>query len=134
MHKIFKESSKKSGVTGKIIIELLERRLDNVIFRVGFAPSRSVARQLVGHGHILVNGKKVTIPSFSAKIGDKFTIRPQSKDHIEFKDLAANLKKYNPPVWLSVDPEKIEGAMISLPVDTDFPFDINMVVDFYSKQ
>ncbi len=134
MRKVFRASSKKAGITGKIIIQTLERRLDNVIFRLGFAPSRSVARQLIGHGHILVNNKKVTVPSFSARIGEKFSIRPQSKDHIEFKDLANNLKKYNPPVWLSLDPEKIEGSMISLPIDTDFPFDINMVVDFYSKQ
>ncbi len=132
--KVFQTASKKAEVTGNAVVQLLETRLDNVIFRLGFAPSRSVARQLIGHGHILVNGKKVTIPSFLAKVGDKFSIRPQSKDHPVFKDLVANLQKYNAPVWLNLDPEKLEGKMVSIPSDSEFPFDINMVVDFYSKQ
>lgn len=132
--KVFSIASRKSGVTGGEVVKLLESRLDNVIFRLGFAPSRSVARQLISHGHILVNGKKVTIPSYLAKIGDKFSIRPQSKDYSVFKDLSANLKKHNAPVWLNLDPEKIEGKIVSAPADTDFPFDVNMVVDFYSKQ
>ncbi len=134
IRKIFETASKKAGITGNVIIQLLERRLDNVVFRLGLAPSRSVARQLIGHGHIMVNGKKVTIPSFSVKTGEKITIRPQSKDYAMFKDLSENLLKYVAPLWLNLNPEKLEGKIISLPADTDFPFDINMVVDFYSKQ
>lgn len=132
--KIFEAASKKVGITGNVIVQLLERRLDNVVFRLGLAPSRSVARQLINHGHIMVNGKKVTISSFSVKIGDKINIRPQSKDHLVFKDLSVNLMKYVAPLWLNLNPEKLEGKVISLPADTEFPFDINMVVDFYSKQ
>lgn len=134
IRKIFEAASKKAGITGNVIVQLLERRLDNVVFRLGLAPSRSVARQLINHGHIMVNGKKVTIPSFSVKTGEKITIRPQSKDQVIFKDLSENLLKYVAPLWLNINPEKLEGKIISLPADTDFPFDINMVVDFYSKQ
>ena len=134
MRKVFETASKNVGITGNMITQILESRLDNVIFRLGLAPSRSVARQLINHGHIMVNGKKVTIPSYSAKVGDKLSIRPQSKDHIEFKNLAETLKKHNPPVWLSLDADKMEGKMIAKAADPDFPFDVNMVVDFYSKQ
>ena len=134
IRKIFEAASKKAGITGNVIVQLLERRLDNVVFRLGLAPSRSVARQLISHGHIMVNGKKVTIPSFSVKIGEKITIRPQSKDQLIFKDLSENLLKFVAPLWLNINPEKLEGKIISLPADTEFPFDINMVVDFYSKQ
>lgn len=134
MRKVFETASKNVGVTGNMIIQILESRLDNVIFRSGFAPSRSVARQLISHGHIMVNNKKVTIPSYSVKIGEKISVRPGSKDHPEFKNLPESLKKYNPPVWLSLDPEKIESKIIAKPADSDFPFDVNMVVDFYSKQ
>lgn len=134
IRKIFDTASKKAGITGNVIVQLLERRLDNVVFRLGLAPSRSVARQLINHGHIMVNGKKVTIPSFSVKTGEKITIRPQSKDQLIFKDLSENLLKYVAPLWLNINPEKLEGKIISLPADTEFPFDINMVVDFYSKQ
>jgi len=131
---IFEAASKKAGITGNTIIQLLERRLDNVVFRLGLAPSRSVARQLINHGHIMVNDKKVTIPSFSVKVGEKISIRPQSKDRIVFNDLSVNLLKYVAPLWLNLNPEKLEGKVISLPADIEFPFDINMVVDFYSKQ
>lgn len=132
--KVFRTAAKKTGVTSHIVTQLLETRLDNVVFRLGFAPSRSVARQLINHGHIMINGKKATIPSLLVKIGDKISIRPQSKDHIVFKDLSANLMKYVAPVWLNVNPEKAEGKVVALPTDIEFPFDINMVVDFYSKQ
>ncbi len=133
MKKIFIKAAKNPGITGNMILQLLERRLDNVVFRLGLAPSRSVARQLVGHGHIIVNGRKVTAPSFTAAVGDKVSIRPQSKDHPVFKDLASSLKKYEPPVWLSVDREKFEGTVVSLPKDLELSFDVNVVVDYYSK-
>ncbi|OGY62772.1 MAG: 30S ribosomal protein S4 [Candidatus Harrisonbacteria bacterium RIFCSPHIGHO2_01_FULL_44_13] len=133
MRKIFSAAVKNPGVTGEMIVNLLERRLDNVVFRLGLAPSRSVARQLTGHGHILVNNRKVTIPSYRVKVNDIISIRPQSKDHPVFNDLAASIKKYDPPVWLNLDKEKIEGRVISLPRDSDISFDVNKVVDYYSK-
>ena len=116
-----------------MIVSLLERRLDNAVFRLGFTPSRSVARQLVNHGHILVNGRKVTIPSYRVKVGDEIIIRPQSKNHQVFEDLSTTLKKYEPPTWLALDKEKLTGKVVTEPKDLDIPFDINMVVDYYSK-
>ncbi|MBI2025145.1 MAG: 30S ribosomal protein S4 [Candidatus Harrisonbacteria bacterium] len=133
MEKIFQKASKNPGVTGEMIISLLERRLDNVIYRLGFAASRSIGRQLVSHGHILINGRKVTIPSYGVKVGDIISIRSQSQNHPVFKDLADKLKKYEAPVWLALDPGKLEGRIISEPKDFEAPFDINQIVDFYAK-
>lgn len=133
MRRVFAAASKHKGITGEMIISFLERRLDNVVYRIGLAPSRSVGRQLIGHGHIMVNGKKVTIPSYEVKVNNVITIRPQSKDHLLFKDLAERLKQYEPPVWLVLDRERLEGKVISLPKDFEIPFDVNLVVDYYSK-
>lgn len=133
MQRIVYEAAKNPGITGPMIINFLEMRLDNLVYRLGLVPSRSVGRQMAGHGHFLVNGKKVTIPSYRAKVGDVVAIRPQSKDHIVFKDLSLNMKKVEPPVWLYLDKEKIEGKVVSLPKDVETFFDINLVIDYYSK-
>lgn len=133
MEKVAREATKHKGVTGPLIISLLERRLDNVVYRLGFAPSRSVGRQLVGHGHILVNGKRVSAPSYRVRTGEVVTIRPQSKDNAALKDLSTTLKKYETPVWLSVDADKLEGKVLADPKDFENPFDVNLVVDYYSK-
>ncbi len=133
LKRIFTKALKNPAVTGNMLMSLLERRLDNIVFRLGFVPSRSVARQVVNHGHIVVNGRKTNISSYQVRIGDVIAIRPQSSSLALFKDLATNLKKYEPPVWLSLDKDKIEGKVIALPKDFDTFFDVNMVVDFYSK-
>ncbi len=134
LRKIFSAALKSSGNTGNMIVQLLERRLDNVLFRIGFAPSRSVARQLIGHGHVMLNGRKHTISSYAVKIGDKLAIRPQSKNNVSLKELnAEGLKKFEAPVWVRLDKEKVEGEVVSLPKDIEVPFDVNMVVDYYSK-
>ena len=133
MRKVFESAAKHKGITGEMIINFLERRLDNVVYRLGLALSRSVGRQLVGHGHILVNGRKVTIPSYMVKANDDIAIRPQSKDHPVFKDLAERLKQYEPPIWLFIDKSQLEGKVISLPKDFEIPFDVTLVVDYYSK-
>ncbi len=133
MQRIVSEAAKNPGITGPMILNYLEMRLDNLVYRLGFVPSRSVGRQMVGHGHFLVNNKKVTIPSYRVKVGDIITIRPQSKDHIVLKDLAVNIKKTEPPVWLYLDGEKLEGKVISLPKDVEAFFDVNLVIDYYSK-
>lgn len=133
MRKVFMAASKNKGVTGNTILILLERRLDNVVYRLGIAPSRAIARQLVNHGHIHVGGRKVTIPSYSVKIGEVISIRPESKDHPAFKDLGESIKKYEPPMWLSIDKEKIDGKVVGLPKDLEILFNINKVVDYYSK-
>lgn len=133
MRKVFKAAAKNPGVTGEMIVSLLERRLDNVVYRLGFALSRSVGRQLVNHGHILVNGRKVTIPSRLVKPGEVISIRPQSADYTMFKDLRERLKAYEPPIWLNMDKEKLVGKVVSPPKDFEMPFNVNMVVDYYSK-
>lgn len=134
LRRIFETALKNPGNTGNIIIQLLERRLDNTLFRLGFAPSRAVARQFISHGHLLLNGRKHTISSYSVRIGDKLTVRPQSKDNAAMKELNAEaLKKFETPIWLRLNKDKIEGEVVSLPKDTEVPFDVNMVVDYYSK-
>ena len=133
MKKIFKKALKSPKVTGEVFISLLERRIDNVVFRLGFAPSRSVGRQLVGHGHILVNGRKTTIPSYIVRVGDVISVKPSSRELVIFKDLKESLLNYDLPIWLKNNPEKLEGEIIDLPREFDMPFDINSVVDYYSK-
>ena len=133
LRRLFREALKNPAVTGDMVFRLLEQRLDNVVFRLGFAPSRSVARQLVGHGHWMVNGRKVTIPSYRVVAGDVITVRPESREHPLLKGIAEALARYEPPQWLSVDGEKQEGKVLSLPQDVESEFDVNMVVDYYSK-
>src|SRR3989344_5101706 len=133
MRQVFQRAAKNPGITGALIIQILERRLDNAVYRLGLAPSRSVARQLVGHGHILINGPKVTVPSYLVRTGDRIAIRPQSKDNAVLKGLAEALKNYNAPAWLKLDKERHEGEVLALPKDLEAPFDVNMVVDYYSK-
>ena len=133
LNNVFSKASKNPGITGEMLISYLERRLDNVVFRIGLAPSRSVGRQLVGHGHIKVNGRRVTIPSYEVRVNDLISIRPQSQDHPAFKDLSTNLKNYQTPIWLSLNNEKLEGKVVSLPKDLENLFDVNLVVDYYNK-
>lgn len=133
MEKVVKQATKNPGVTGPLIISLLERRLDNVVYRLGFAPSRSVGRQIVGHGHIMVNGRRTTAPSYRVSEGDVISIRPQSKEYLIFKEATENIKKYEAPIWLSIDKDKMEGKVVSDPKDLDISFDVNLVVDYYSK-
>lgn len=130
---IFQKASKSAASTGPAFMNLLERRLDNVVFRLGIAPSRSVARQVISHGHIQVNGKRVKSSSYQVKAGNVIRIRPESKDQQLFRELPEKLKTYNAPNWLTVDPGSLEGTVKTLPKDLEFPFDISLVVDYYSK-
>lgn len=129
----FKKASSKSETTGPALMSLLERRLDNVVFRLGFAPSRSVARQVVGHGHIMVGKKKMKAPSYLVKEKDVISIRNESSGLLLFKELPESLMNHDAPAWLKVDPQKMTGTVVSMPVDLDAPFDISKVVDYYSK-
>jgi small subunit ribosomal protein S4 len=133
LESMFKKMSGKSGNPARGVIQNLESRLDNVVYRLGLAESRSIARQLVNHGHITVNGRKTTISSYALKVGDKVGIRVESKDHPYFHELGERLKNYVTPVWLTIDPEKIVGTVTTKPRDIDVPFDINAVVDYYSR-
>lgn len=133
----FREAAKEKGVIGENLSRKLETRLDNVIFRLGLAGSRGKARQLVSHGHILVNNKKVNIPSFGVESKDVIKIKKSSLSLSPFKDLKIKLKKYKTPDWLSLSlsKDKLEGKVISLPKpeDVSIPVDMQMIVEYYSR-
>ncbi|MBU5678100.1 30S ribosomal protein S4 [Alkaliphilus sp. MSJ-5] len=132
--KYFEMADKQAGITGENLLRILETRLDNVVYRLGFGASRAEARQLVVHGHFLVNGKKVDIPSYLVSAGDTIVVAEKSKSSNKFKALAENFKG-NVPNWLTADAEKLEGKIVSLPSreDIDLPIAENLIVELYSK-
>src|SRR3989344_837099 len=129
---VFAEAFKKPGVTSDEVLGILESRLDNVIYRLGFAPSRSSSKQIVSHGHITVNGRKVTIPSLRVRVGDKIGVREQSRNHGTLKDLTEKLKGFDVPAWLRLDPATLSAEVLDKPENVPQVFDINIVVDYYS--
>lgn len=131
----FEKSMQKRGDTGAFLTGLLETRLDNVVFQLGFAKSRQQARQLVAHAHFLVNKKRVNIPSYQTKVGETIEIRDKSKGKGFFKDLEETLTKRQTPTWLSVDPKTGTGKIVSLPKAEDLNqnFDPKLIVEFYSR-
>ncbi len=131
--RIIKSAMKRTGTVSEIIVSELERQLSNVVFRLGLVSSRVIARQLINHGHFLVNNKNASSPSFAVRVGDIISIRPSSQKLLIFTNLSNKLKKYDPPEWLVLDKEKMEGRMLALPKDAEMPFDISLVVDYYSK-
>ena len=133
--KYFDAASKKHAATSDVLAQLLEARLDNVIYRLGFAGSRSQARQTAGHGHFIVNGRRVDIPSFQLKIGDVVAIRSGSASKVAFKDLKTALKKYQPPEWLELDKDNLVGKVKRLPTlqEIDMPFKLQLITEFYSR-
>ena len=130
---IFKEASRNPAATGEKMIELLERRLDNVVFRAGFGDSRPMAHNLVSQGHITVNGRKTRIPSYVIRLGDKVAIRTESQERGFAKGLKDKTKKVTLPVWLSSDPDKFLVEIKSYPKDSDIEFDVNRVIEFFAK-
>lgn len=131
--KNFAEANRLKGVTGDNLVRILERRLDNVIYRMGFAASRKAARQLVLHGLTRVNGRKVNIPSFSVKVGDNITLK---KPELNLVKLAVEAsKKRSQPEWLSVDAEKRTGKVVALPGRDalEIPIQEKLIVELYSK-
>lgn len=126
-------ADKKMGVTGENLISFLEMRLDNVVFKLGFASSRREARQLVSHGHFCVNGRKVDIPSYRVKINDFVEIREKSRSTDKFKSLMENNSSI--PSWLSIDGEGFRGRVVSTPSkdDLNVQFNETLIVEYYSK-
>lgn len=121
------------GASGAKMVEFLERRLDNVIYRLGFAPTRLAARQLVRHGHVTVNKKRVTSPGFTVKVKDVVAIREGSETKQAVAKRRELLKKFDPPSWLSLHPEKLEGTVVGPPDTKDIPFEVNLLVESFSK-
>lgn len=131
--KTFDRASRKEGITGENLLQLIEARLDNVVFRLGIAPTRSAARQLVSHCHIVVNGKVVNIPSFTLKAGDSIGVRERSKSFQVINDsLRSRVNRYS---WLEWDESKLEGKFVSVPARADITENIKeqLIVELYSK-
>ena len=129
------QAFKKPGVTGQYLLELLERRLDNAVFRLGFAESRRQARQLVLHGHFTVNARKTNIPSYMTKPGDVIAWKESHKQRDFFKALTENIPKRPVPQWLALDTSSMTGSVASLPSETDLEsaIDTRLIVEFYSR-
>ena len=131
--KTFNEASKMKGIHGENFLKLLESRLDNVVYRLGLSTTRRGARQIVNHGHITVNGKKVDIPSYRVKIGDVIAVKENSKDH---KAIKASLEKVTKRVeFVTFDDKKLEGKLVRLPERSELNADINesLIVEFYNR-
>jgi small subunit ribosomal protein S4 len=130
----FEKASKSKGVTGEVLLQLLEARLDNTVYRLGVAPTRSAARQLVSHRHITVNGKVVNIPSFQLKPGDIIGVREKSKSLETISD-SLSTRRYAKLPWLEWDDAQMAGKFMSVPERTDIPEDIKeqLIVELYSK-
>ncbi len=131
----FREAERLPGLTGENLITLLERRLDNVVYRLGFADSRAQARQLVSHGHFTVNGRRVTVPSILISQSDTVAVRPESLRNTYFKTRAEMMDSQKAPVWLRLDPDGMSGQVIALPrrEDIDVPVNEQVVVEYYSR-
>lgn len=131
----YKQALKSRGLTGFTMLQILESRLDNVVYRMGFASSRSQARQLVAHGHINVNGHRTNVPSMQLKPGDEITIRATSRNNTFFKELPEFAKERTVPEWVSRDAAKLTGEVTRLPERAEIDANLNeqLVVEFYSR-
>jgi small subunit ribosomal protein S4 len=131
----FEEADRTKGMTGENLICLLERRLDNVVYRMGMAASRKEARQLVLHGHFTLNGKNVNIPSLIVKAGDVISVKESSRASVKIKALAEELATKSAPKWLDVDKNGLSVKVATLPArdDVDFDFNEQLIVELYSK-
>ena len=130
---LFEKASKRQGKTGENLMILLETRLDNIVFRLGFAASRKEARQLVTHGHFTVNGKKADIPSMEIKAGDVIAVKEKSQKSPKFKEIRE--MSITVPAWMSVDVNKLEGKVVAVPrrEEIDTPIAEHLIVELYSK-
>jgi small subunit ribosomal protein S4 len=131
---MYREASRQPGITGESLLRMLEQRIDNVVFRTSFAASRNQARQFVRHGHVLVNGTRVTIPSFQARAGDVVSIAPKTKSNIVIRHNLDTLDRAV-PAWLDVDKDKLEATVRSAPLreQIDVPVREQLIVELYSK-
>ncbi|HHU90195.1 MAG TPA: 30S ribosomal protein S4 [Clostridiaceae bacterium] len=133
--KYFEIANRKKGVTGENLLQLLETRLDNVVYRLGFGTTRAEARQLVTHGHFNVNGKKVNIPSYIVKVGDTIEVSEKSKKSVRFKEILDITGAKVVPKWLEVDQENLNGKVVALPEREDIDLNVqeHLIVELYSK-
>ncbi|HWP51134.1 MAG TPA: 30S ribosomal protein S4 [Clostridia bacterium] len=134
-YKYYLMANSGSGITGEVLLQLLERRLDNVVFRLGYANTRREARQLIGHGHFTVGGAKVDIPSYLVKPGEVIAIREKSRTSVKFKDIIENNSKWLVPKWLTKDAANFSGTVVSLPDREEIDYEVSehLIVELYSK-
>jgi small subunit ribosomal protein S4 len=131
----FAKASEAKGVTGETLLQMLERRLDNVVYRLGFAPSHHAARQLVRHGHFQVNGRKVDIPSYLVRAGDEVQVRDKSKKLAVVLTTLESRKGQDMPEWLNLSEDRFSGRVLNIPTRASIPTPVNeqLIVEFYSK-
>ncbi len=131
----FREAERRPGLTGENLLVILESRLDNVVYRLGFADSRAQARQLVQHGHFVVNGRRTTVPSYLVRPNDVIAVREESRKRTYFKDRAELLNEGSVPHWLSLDTGAMKARVLQLPVREDIDMGLNeqLVVEYYSR-
>ena len=131
----FKRAKSMQGQTGENLMTILETRLDNVVFRLGFARTRKEARQMVTHGHICVNGRRVDIPSFRVRAGELVSVAPKAKELLVVKSALVSNERVQVPAWLGIDIEKLQVSVLSLPTRDQIDLDINeqLIVELYSK-
>ena len=135
-HGYYEKAKKMPGVTGENLLNLLERRIDNVIFRLGFANTRRQARQIVTHGHILVNGKRVNIPSSLVRTGDVITVSEKSQSNTLFKAIKETKNSLTAPAWLESNQDQLKGTVLRLPTrddSRDIPVNEQSIVELYSR-
>lgn len=131
----FEKAERQKGITGENLLRLLERRLDNAVFRLGLASSRVEARQLVRHGHFEVNGRRVNIPSYLLKVGDSVAVCEKSKESPKLKELAENAQAKTAPAWLEFDSNALAGRVVAIPSrdEIDVPVQEHLIVELYSR-
>ena len=131
----YEKAERKQGITGEILLQELERRLDNVVFRMGFANTRREARQLVSHAHFTVNGHKVNIPSYQVKPGDVVAVREKSRSSVKFKTLLEENSKSVCPKWIEKAKDSFEGKIVAMPARDDIDYEVaeHLIVELYSK-
>ena len=131
----FEKAEQRKGMTGENLLRMLEMRLDNVVFRMGFARSRAEARQLVTHGHFTVNGRPTNIPSFGTTVGDRIEVRESRRGREHFKTVGDTIRSAQIPDWVSVDAAKLSGSVLAEPAREQMPMEFNeqLVVEFYSR-
>ena len=134
-HRYYEQAARRKGVTGDLLLQMLERRFDNVVYRLGFAPSRSMARQLIRHRHFQLNSRTVDIPSYQLKKGDEISLVPRSRDMVAVKQSLDKKSEKGMPAWLSLDKTAMKGLVVELPKREDIPLPVEekLIIELYSK-
>lgn len=134
-HSYYEQAAKRKGVTGDLLLQMLERRFDNVVYRLGFAPSRASARQLIRHRHLRINDRIVDIPSYQLKKGDEIGLGPRSRNMVVIKESLDRRSERGLPAWLSLDKTAMKGLVVEIPKREDIPLPVEekLIIELYSK-